>query len=890
MPLIDLDIPAGVMRNGTDLQSNGRWRDASLVRWHDGVMRPIKGWRTRSENATDAKVRGLFNWADNTSNNYTAGGTYKKLYVWEASGDLLDITPTSVLAGYEDAQAFTGFGGGFYGYSTYGTARPITSSITPATSWQLDSWGQYLIACSDFDKTIYEWQLDGVAGSELVTNGDFALGTSWTTGTHWSIAGGVAEYQQLIGTFDADNATDADVSTDTITITAHGFSDGDEVQYVVPAAPATALGGLVDGANYFVVNSTTNTLQLAATSGGAAINLTRNALTFDGDDATVVDVANDKIVNANTFTTGDYVTYSNGGGVDIGGLTDGANYYVIAATASEFQLSLTSGGAAIDLTANNSVTIDSADVAVVDVANDKIITANTFTDGEIVTYDNGGGTDIGGLVNGTDYYIINATATEFQLSATSGGAAITITAVGVGAAHVFRQDIGSSHTFTVDHGAGHALERQDYGNLEQTVSGLTTSPTDWAHDIIVTLIDPNDDADATTIPAPTVKVTGTTSTTVLVNQTLSVGLNRFRFQADDTEVKIEIIPSAANEPNFDIDDVSLRQYPTALPVANAPEATGIVVTDERFLFALGADGNGRRVEWSDRENNTVWTPTTENEAGGYELETAGDILLGKVTLGQTLIVTTRDAHVAKYIGPPYVYSFERIGTDCGGISKHCATTFDGGSAWMGLNSFFLYSGGVVQKLPSDVSDYVFNDINRAQISKVFAMTNSSFNEIWWFYPSGTSLENDRYVAWNYAENIWMTGNLARTAGSSRGPFDYPIMFNPSDLKIYEHEVSYNYSGDKPYAETGPIRIGTGDQIMKVTKLIPDEQNQGDVKAKFKSRFYPNGTERDYGPYTMSNPTSVRFSGRQIRLRIEGENLDDWRVGINRIDVIAGGRR
>jgi hypothetical protein len=891
MALIDLNIPAGVYRNGTDLQSQGRWRDANLVRWHDGVMRPIGGWRTRSNSAGAGKLRGMITWSDNDADRFIATGSVNHLYAYNSAGTQFHITPATLTAGREDALSFTGFGGGIFGAYAWGVARPDTSNVLPATVWQFDTWGEYLIAMTEDDGVIYEWDLTTTTGSELVTNGDFATDTDWTKGTNWTISGGVAEYQQLIKTFDADDATNANVTTDTITITAHGFSDGDEVKYVVPAAPATALGGLTDGTNYFVVGSTASTIQLAATSGGAAINLTRNDLTFDGDDAAVVDVVNDKIVDTNTFTTGDYVTYSNGGGVDIGGLTDGANYYIIAASASEFQLSLTSGGAAIDLTANNEVTIDSTDVAVVEVTDDKIITANTFANDDIVTYSNGGGTDIGGLVDGTDYYIINASATEFQLSATSGGAAVDITAVGVGAAHVFRQDIGSTHTFTVDHGAGHTLERQNYGNLDQTVSGLTTTATDWAHDIIVTLIDPNDDSDATTIPAPTVKVTGTTSATVLVNQTLSVGENRFRFKADDTEVKIEIIPSAADMPNFDVDDISLKQYPTAQPLANAPvDNESVVVTEERFVFALGAGGNPRKVQWCDREDNTTWTPAVTNEAGDLELNTSGALMKGMRVRGQTLLLTTRDAHVANYIGPPYVYGFERVGTSCGLAAREAAVVVDAGAFWMGANSFYTYNGSSVSELPCDVSDYVFNDMNKAQISKAFGMSNAMFGEIWWFYPSAAETENNRYVVFNYVEGTWYIGELDRTAGADRGAFRQPMMAKASDKKIYEHEVGLEYDNLTPFAESGPFRIGTGDQVMAVTEMLPDEKTQGDVNATFKTRFYPNDTERSYGPYTMSNPTSVRFTGRQVRMRVEGVNYSDWRVGINRLDVIAGGRR
>jgi len=116
------------------------------------------------------------------------------------------------------------------------------------------------------------------------------------------------------------------------------------------------------------------------------------------------------------------------------------------------------------------------------------------------------------------------------------------------------------------------------------------------------------------------------------------------------------------------------------------------------------------------------------------------------------------------------------------------------------------------------------------------------------------------------------------------------MADPSNYKMYEHEIGFDYGSLTPYAETGPFRIGTGDQVMSVVEMLPDEKTQGDVSAVFKTRFYPNGTERSYGPYSMSNPTSMRFTGRQVRMRVEGEVLSDWRVGINRIDAVAGGRR
>ena len=328
----------------------------------------------------------------------------------------------------------------------------------------------------------------------------------------------------------------------------------------------------------------------------------------------------------------------------------------------------------------------------------------------------------------------------------------------------------------------------------------------------------------------------------------------------------------------------------ATAISSAPtDNVALIVTEERFLFALGAGGNPRKVQWCDREDSTTWTAAATNEAGDLELATPGQIMCGIRTRGQSLILTDLDAHSATYIGGQFVYSFQRVGSSCGVTSRKAAAAVDPGVFWMGQRGFFMYSGGAVQELPCEVSDYVFNDINRAQISKVFAVPNQQFSEIWWFYPSGGSNENDRYVAFNYAENHWTIGAMSRTAGADRGVFRRPIWVDASGV-TYNHETGLNYDGADVFAETGPMSAGNGDQVIKATQLIPDEKTQGDVQAVFKTRFYPNDTEREYGPYTMSNPTDVRFTGRQIRMRVEGARLADWRVGNMRLEATTGGRR
>jgi len=492
MAYISIDIPAGVFKHGTDLDSVGRWRDANLIRWQNGSVRPVGGWTSRKASAFAYAPRGALTWNDNSVDAHIAAGTYEKLYHLTPGSTVADITPVGLTSGDLHATENIGYGGSFYGLSEFGTQRPYDGVPEEVTTWSMDTWGQYLIACSSKDGKIYEWQLNTAAKAAAITNA---------------------------------------------------------------------------------------------------------------------------------------------------------------------------------------------------------------------------------------------------------------------------------------------------------------------------------------------------------------------------------------------------------PVGNG----AIVVTEERFLFALGAGGNPRLVKWCDREDNTVWTAAATNQAGDLELQTSGELMCGIPVRGRTLLLTSVDAHVATYNGPPTVYGFERVGTSCGTISRMSAVAVDEGAFWMGSKSFFTYNGSAVQEMPCEVSDHVFKDINHSQKSKVFAVNNSQFGEIWWFYPSGDSLENDRYVIFDYKEGHWNIGELARSAAVDAGVLDNPVMFDTSG-NVYNHEVGYDHGTSETYLESGPVSIAQGDQIAKVNEIVPDELNQGDVTLTFKTRFYPNDAETSHGPFTLSNPTGARFSGRQVRMRINGSELKDWRAGKMRLNVIPGGNR
>ena len=329
----------------------------------------------------------------------------------------------------------------------------------------------------------------------------------------------------------------------------------------------------------------------------------------------------------------------------------------------------------------------------------------------------------------------------------------------------------------------------------------------------------------------------------------------------------------------------------AAPVANAPtNCSGIFSTEERFVFALAAGGNPRLVAWCDQEDNTDWTPSSVNQAGSQILQTSGQIMCGVRAQGQSIILTDVDAFRCTYVGPPFVHAFERVGTACGVISRKAVSATDAGVFWMGQQGFYQFNGSSVATIQCDVWDKVFSDLNPAQVSKVWSMSQGQNNEVFWFYPSGSSTEIDSYVAYNYAHGIWLIGKLPRTCGIDRGVFKYPLMMNAAG-DLIDHEVGfarYDTPVD-PFVESAPVQIG-GDRIMHLTSMIPDERNQGDATMTITTNLYPNGTAQSFGPYTMTNPVDLRVSGRDLKFRIDAAVTDDWRIGVFRVDGVEGGRR
>ncbi len=215
---------------------------------------------------------------------------------------------------------------------------------------------------------------------------------------------------------------------------------------------------------------------------------------------------------------------------------------------------------------------------------------------------------------------------------------------------------------------------------------------------------------------------------------------------------------------------------------------------------------------------------------------------------------------------------------------------------MGANGFHRFTG-YVESIPCEVHDYVFSDFNRTQASKVAALHNSAFKEVWWFYPSGNSDENDRYVVWNYGEGHWTIGQLARTAAMDRGVWDFPICTDASGF-WHEHENGYTADGaergDDVFLESGPLELGNGDNLTWLNQVLHDESGAADrVQLTIKTRFTPEGAEYDAGPYALSADsgyTDVRAQGRSYRMCYEETASGAWKLGAMRVDVKVAGKR
>ena len=379
---------------------------------------------------------------------------------------------------------------------------------------------------------------------------------------------------------------------------------------------------------------------------------------------------------------------------------------------------------------------------------------------------------------------------------------------------------------------------------------------------------------------------------------------------------------------------------------NNPTATRVTLVSPttRHLIHLGTETtigtsstqDDMFIRFSEQEDINDYTVTAINSAGTQRLQD-GTKIIGALKAKESILVWTDNAlYTMKFIGAPFTFGFEQVGTNCGLIGKNAAVEIDGIAYWMSTNGFFAFDG-TVKSLPCTVEDYVYDQADTTKGQQVYAGLNNQYTEVTWYYPSTNSEYNDQYVIFNYGESnnrsgpVWYIGTEARTTwidatvypnpiatkfnDSATGTF--PVIVGESGLgqtTLFEHEVgtdqvnpdgstttvtsfiqSYDY--DLQQAQRGQAYSIAGDVFLAVRRFLPDFKDlAGNAKVTLAVKRYPSDSQTTtaLSPFTITTSTQkkdTRARGRFVNIKIENDSASEsWRFGTMRLDIQPDGRR
>jgi len=376
--------------------------------------------------------------------------------------------------------------------------------------------------------------------------------------------------------------------------------------------------------------------------------------------------------------------------------------------------------------------------------------------------------------------------------------------------------------------------------------------------------------------------------------------------------------------------VAARGYPLASVGGSdgyAPlyQNTFTVSDASRFILVFGTNDYGSTIldpmliRWSDQDSLITWYPAITNQAGSVRLSHGSKIVTTVQSRQEIVVFTDSSVYSLQYLGPPYVWSTQLLGDNISIAGPNAAAIASGITYWMGVDKFYKYDGRV-QTLSCDLRQYVFESINKSQFDQVFCSTNEGFNEVWWFYCSGSSTTVDKYVIYNYLENVWYYGTMGRTAWLDSGLNDYPIAATYSNNLVW-HENGVNDCTDSvtgvaidSYILSSEFDIDDGHNFGFVWRMLPDLKFDGSTATSpqvtmtlypmqnsgsgYNSPLSVGGNAYATSTRTSTYPIEVytgqiytRVRGRQMAFKIEGNQLGlQWQLGAPRIDIRNDGRR
>ena len=364
--------------------------------------------------------------------------------------------------------------------------------------------------------------------------------------------------------------------------------------------------------------------------------------------------------------------------------------------------------------------------------------------------------------------------------------------------------------------------------------------------------------------------------------------------------------------------------------ANCPVISTVVMTSDssRFVISFGCNDYGSEeqvpllIRWSDQENYQVWTPAITNQAGSFLLSSGSYIVSAVQTRQEILVFTDASVWSMKYVGPPYVWSFDILSHNISIAGPNVLAAANNIVYWMGTDKFYVYTGRV-ETLPSSLRQYVFEDINMNQSFQFFAGSNEGYSEIWWFYCSANSTVIDRYVIYNYLDKVWYYGTMGRTAW-----LDSPLRAFPM-AATYSNNIVFHENGTDDVETTGVVLpidsyiqssdfdIGDGHNFGFVWRIIPDitfdgsttpAPNKPEVTFTVRPRQNPGApygagatptvesavSYANQKTYTVQEFTEIvytRVRGRQMAFKVSSNTVGtQWQLGVPRVDVRPDGRR
>ena len=360
--------------------------------------------------------------------------------------------------------------------------------------------------------------------------------------------------------------------------------------------------------------------------------------------------------------------------------------------------------------------------------------------------------------------------------------------------------------------------------------------------------------------------------------------------------------------------------------ANVPSVQDLILVSDisRFVFCFGcndlasATKNPMLIRWSDQENATQWTPAATNQAGSLQLSRGAEIIAAKQARQEVLVWSDSALYALQYVGAPVVWGAQLVGENISIASQNAVAYANGVAFWMGIDKFYMYDGRT-QPLPCNLRKFIFNDFNTAQYRQVFAGTVESYHEVWWFYCSAESDTADRYVVYNYLDNIWYYGTMDRTAWLDSGLRDYPLAATYSNNLVNQEEgVDDNELGASTpihaYASTAEFDLDDGHQFNFIWRVLPDITFDGST-TESPSAVMTLLPMQNSGP-GYNSPASVggsnngtitrsavlpiekfteqlntRVRGRQMTMKIESTEAGvTWQLGSPRLDMRPDGRR